>query len=688
MMKKLVSVIIVVFLFCLAILPASAAEDELIGLELEKEMRAILEQGIIKGYTDGTVRPKGEVTREQFAAFITRALELPAQTSTFTDVHTSRALASAIGAIQKTGIMKGNLENNFLPEKKITREEMAITMSRVLDYKDISISVDGILLADAKNFGSAEGINAAKLNIAAKLINGTAKNTADNSFVFSPKNVSQRDQSAAVIYRFIALMESQETPAPKPEPTPEPIPKPEPMPEPIPKPEPLPEPTPVDPTVFQVASVVNGEMIKTDKKYATYDEAVSAYAASSNVAIYKGNDVIKIKSGIAYAADISKNYASIYEDENFKTEVTYTSEGREMKYVGSGPNYVIVQVGGTVGYAKHSEVNLTPTQALIGKDRYEKDGSGMLIHYLFNHITQKQAGNYQVGPAPDFMEPFIDYTSYDGVHFYDTKGSLKGTFYPYFQFQSVRQPTNYTTEELDYYILTVLAEKEATNLPRYANATTTSKIKGLGSYLKEMEATYKVNAMFILAAAMHESDFGTSKYAKTINNLFGIGVFDSDPNATMYAKPENSVFAFVTRFINANYGLPGAKYANGLVPGNKTTGFNVKYASDPYWGAKIAGHMYRIDIALGDKDYMQETLAMTNANGILNVRATSEVNNSNLLYTFAKKELGINAAFGYPVIIVDREIGADGYYWYKVLTDTPTAPDYGYIRGDYLNIIE
>lgn len=672
-MKKILASLVAFCLLVALFVPsqAQAATDELTGLTLEKEMRAMIAQGIIQGYKDGSVRPKNDVTREQFAAFIVRALDLPDGVPTYTDVNPSSALASAIGALQSTGIMKGTLDNKFNPNKQITREEMAITMARVLEQKNIAVSIDNIILADQNKFGSEESIVAAKKTIAAKIINGFISEIPSEGVIFNPKDVSKRDQVSAVIYRFIELMGTGNTPTPDPGDTP------------------TPTPPPVEVNVFYVASVKDGAIVKTNASYKTYEEASKAFAASSVDAILKGNDIIKIKSGLAYSTTNSKNYASIYSDTSLKTEITYIQKGREMKYIGSGPDYVIVQAGGTVGYARHSEVDLTPLNAISGQDYYSKNGLGILNHYLHNHVTKKQEGFYQVGPAPDFMNTSDKYYSYDGVQFYDGKGTLKGTYFPYFQFQSVRQPTSYTAAELDQYILTVLAEKEATNIARYTNAVQKSKLVNLGTYLKEVESTFEVNAMFILAAAMHESDFGMSSYAQTINNLFGIGVYDSDPNAKAYAKPENSVLAFVTRYVNGNYGLPTGSYANGAVPGNKTTGFNVKYASDPQWGSKIAGHMYRIDIALGGRDYKQVKLGMTTPNSILNVRSTPEVNSSNLLYTYKKKELGVNDIFGYPVVIISREIGADGYYWYQVLTDTPSpSPEFGWIRGDLIRIIE
>ena len=55
---------------------------------------------------------------------------------------------------------------------------------------------------------------------------------------------------------------------------------------------------------------------------------------------------------------------------------------------------------------------------------------------------------------------------------------------------------------------------------------------------------------------------------------------------------------------------------NGLALGNKMIGINVRYASDPYWGAKIAGQMYRLDHALGGNDYKQYNIGFTNLKNV------------------------------------------------------------------------
>ena len=207
--------------------------------------------------------------------------------------------------------------------------------------------------------------------------------------------------------------------------------------------------------------------------------------------------------------------------------------------------------------------------------------------------------------------------------------------------------------------------------------------------MKTVEEKHKVNALFILATAIHESDYGISSPAQKINNIFGIGVFDSTPDkGEMYESPKNSVDAFIREYMNKNYANPLGGYANGAVPGNKIVGINVMYPSDPNWGSKIAGHMWRIDSFLGNKDYQQADLGRIIYDGSVGVNVRTSPNPmSAKLFTYKQKDPGLNAAFGYPVVIVDETTGTDGYQWYKVISDMNPPADYGWIRSDLVERI-
>ena len=102
-----------------------------------------------------------------------------------------------------------------------------------------------------------------------------------------------------------------------------------------------------------------------------------------------------------------------------------------------------------------------------------------------------------------------------------------------------------------------------------------------------MEANSHINAMLILSLAQHESAYGMSDHAQNLNNLFGLYVYDTNPLNKKFDSVEANIYELVEKFLQPNYITPGGRYTNGAVVGSKAIGFNVKYASDPFWGAKL-----------------------------------------------------------------------------------------------------
>lgn len=664
------------FILCFSFIAVNTSHaDELTGITLEKEMRAMIEKGIIKGFGENDYRPKGQVTREQFAGFLSRTLELPKASSTFKDVNPSSALAADIGAIQEAGLMTGTLDQRFMPTKTITREEMALTMSRALVYKGLTVQQKPNTFQDAKQFTLKGGLDAAQTLASSGIMSG---GTTSQGAVFNPKAISTRDQVAAVLYRYLAFESGTTQPEQPGQPgQPENPEQPE-------KPE-----APKYP--FQVGTIKDGKVVYNTTTYQTYGEAEKAYGGSAaNKVLAKNNKVLKMKNGRIYSAANPKNYTSIYSDTGLKKEVTYVQHGREMKYVGSGPDYAIVQTGGMTGYVKHSEVDLVPTELVKGNDYYQ-NVNGLLTHYTYNYLTNTYA-SYTNGPSPSFMKPNTKYYSFDDVNYYNAQNQLVGTHYSYFQFLSARSQTVYTAAELNRFIGEALQQRESLGYAKYKDATKKSKLINLGEHFKKLEKEYHVNAMFILAVAIHESDYGMSARAQSCNNLFGIAAFDSNLELCQrsFDTPQDSAVALAKEYMNRNYLNPLGGYANGAVPGNKGVGVNVKYASDPDWGSKVAGHLWTMDNALGKKEYNSKQLARVVVNTSVNVRTSP---NGNLLFTYKAKDLGLNNAFGYPLVIVDEQKGNDGYIWYQIIADinpnAPTMPSstLGWIRSDLVKKI-
>ena len=92
------------------------------------------EEGLTKGFPDGTFRPKESVTREQFVTFLWRMAGRPEQDavrSGFSDVTVARPTFQAIQWAVEEGIINGFEDGTFRPEDPLIRQHVAIMLWRM-----------------------------------------------------------------------------------------------------------------------------------------------------------------------------------------------------------------------------------------------------------------------------------------------------------------------------------------------------------------------------------------------------------------------------------------------------------------------------------------------------------------------------------------------------------------------------
>ncbi|MEW9672586.1 multicopper oxidase domain-containing protein [Ammoniphilus sp. 3BR4] len=95
----------------------------------------LVNSGVINGFEDGTFRPMGDVTREQFVTMLVQAkgFDLVKGKTSFSDVAESRWSNPYIEAALDAGVMaKGEYGSAFSPNQPISRQEMAIMAARSL----------------------------------------------------------------------------------------------------------------------------------------------------------------------------------------------------------------------------------------------------------------------------------------------------------------------------------------------------------------------------------------------------------------------------------------------------------------------------------------------------------------------------------------------------------------------------
>ncbi len=95
----------------------------------------------INGFPDGTFGPKKELTREQAATMLIKALEISASENSdqsFTDVTPDRWSFKWIESSAEQGYFKGYSGGSFKPAKSITRAELATVLVRIADAKELN----------------------------------------------------------------------------------------------------------------------------------------------------------------------------------------------------------------------------------------------------------------------------------------------------------------------------------------------------------------------------------------------------------------------------------------------------------------------------------------------------------------------------------------------------------------------
>ena len=263
------------------------------------------------------------------------------------------------------------------------------------------------------------------------------------------------------------------------------------------------------------------------------------------------------------------------------TAYVYSASGARLSYISQGTIVAVsdtesqgdrlpVQISGLSGFMNKSDLAAVNTNNEF-IPHYTSDG-----RYVYHELSPYTS--IRVAPHSSSMAIGTKYYSADGVNFDNFKVENP------FLYRDLRKPTNYTAAELDkvYSLMNIQG----------------SRLAGKGEVFKEAEKRYQVNALYLMAHSALESAWGRSQIAKDKNNFFGIAAYDTTPydSAKSFDNVDKGILG-AAKWIRENYIDEGRTHL-----GNKSSGMNVLYASDPYWGEKIASIMMTINSKLGEKD--------------------------------------------------------------------------------------
>ncbi len=329
--------------------------------------------------------------------------------------------------------------------------------------------------------------------------------------------------------------------------------------------------------------------LKSDGKMAekewVYDAKSQAWYYFKSGAYMAKNEIIdghQLGSDGKWLVEKATNENAAYYQVVPVTANVYNADGEKLSYISQGSvvwldkdrksddKRLAIIISGLSGYMKTEDLQALDTS----KDfipYYESDG-----HRFYHYVAQN--ASIPVASHLSDMEVGKKYYSADGLHFDDF--NLENPFL----FKDLTEATNYSAEDLD----------KVFSLLNIDN----SLLENKGATFKEAEEHYHINALYLLAHSALESDWGRSKIAKDKNNFFGITAYDTTPylSAKTFDDVDKGILG-ATKWIKENYIDRGRTFL-----GNKASGMNVQYASDPYWGEKIASVMMKINEKLGGKD--------------------------------------------------------------------------------------
>ena len=326
----------------------------------------------------------------------------------------------------------------------------------------------------------------------------------------------------------------------------------------------------------------DGKMAEKEWLYDSKSQAWYYFKSGGYMAKNETVDGYQLGSDGKWLGEKATNENAAYYQVVPVTANVYNADGEKLSYISQGSvvwldkdrksddKRLAITVSGLSGYMKTEDL-----QALdASKDfipYYESDG-----HRFYHYVAQN--ASIPVASHLSDMEVGKKYYSADGLHFDGFKLEIP------FLFKDLTEATNYSAEDLD----------KVFSLLNINN----SLLENKGATFKEAEEHYHINALYLLAHSALESDWGRSKIAKDKNNFFGITAYDTTPylSAKTFDDVDKGILG-ATKWIKENYIDRGRTFL-----GNKASGMNVEYASDPYWGEKIASVMMKINEKLGGKD--------------------------------------------------------------------------------------
>lgn len=160
---------------------------------------------VVQGVTESAFAPDADITRAEFATLLVRSLGLRIEenrSSTFIDVSQGDWFFGAIEAASNAGLIEGYGDGSFKPNSKITREQMALMLSRALKAAGKPVKAASNIMI---GFADRDEVSAwAKDAIGQMLESGIISGMSETAL--KPMQNATRAQATVMLKRFLTFV--------------------------------------------------------------------------------------------------------------------------------------------------------------------------------------------------------------------------------------------------------------------------------------------------------------------------------------------------------------------------------------------------------------------------------------------------------------------------------------------------
>jgi hypothetical protein len=175
-----------------------------------KALQALGTKFVLQGSTATAAQPLAEVTRAQFVALLARGLDAGSGQSArvvFPDVQAESWYYDPLQTAYELGWLKGYADGSMKPEQQLSRQEMAVLLYRALRSAGQAEAMSAAEVSRLlEHFADREGIAPwAREAVALAVKLGLMKGTGGDRF--NPEGISNRAQSAVVVYKTMQMLQ-------------------------------------------------------------------------------------------------------------------------------------------------------------------------------------------------------------------------------------------------------------------------------------------------------------------------------------------------------------------------------------------------------------------------------------------------------------------------------------------------